>query len=385
MSDADLGKAMEIRSKVQGEADLYQRMLESVRVPGTKEHAYILAIVPLLIISTVVLIAWSEALVLWVIVTFFLYSFNYLVFFLPITRHPGWRRKRERPTWRSVWSLIWYLLRERRGFAIEMGLTMFLVGMVPLARSFFVLFGFGLVFTLYHGMFTGELPMGLTVDLIVQILVIMGYLVMVVTISPQTQGFTQLVRDIKLRVRSARSKGMAAYAWALVLSSVLAVAVSLVAAGAILLPGKTIDTLNDFLQFDINVHILAFVVMLVAEFFVMRALQSRGSRHMALALIERKAEALRVECLVPLDALIAGARACKEVNVDKGRFEKILCDYYQTAIYDVVETNLLGRMPVFLVVPNTDLLLDREALRYVGVPRDLEGRPVSGDCSKAEA
>ena len=102
MSEADLGRAMEIRSKVQGEADLYQRMLETVRAPGTKEHAYVLAIVPLLIISTVVLIAWSEALVLWVIVTFFLYSFNYLVFFLPITRHPGWRRKRGRPTWRSI-------------------------------------------------------------------------------------------------------------------------------------------------------------------------------------------------------------------------------------------------------------------------------------------
>jgi hypothetical protein len=106
---------------------------------------------------------------------------------------------------------------------------------------------------------------------------------------------------------------------------------------------------------------------------------------MALALIEQKAEALRDDCLAPLDALIADAEVDKEAKVDKGRFEKILCDFYQTAIYDVVETNLLGRMPVFLVVPNTDLLLDREALRYVGVPRDLEGRPVSGDRSKAEA
>jgi hypothetical protein len=42
----------------------------------------------------------------------------------------------------------------------------------------------------------------------------------------------------------------------------------------------------------------------------------------------------------------------------------------------VIETNIFGRLPVFLVAPDVDLLFDVEALRYVGVPRDRDGRPM---------
>jgi hypothetical protein len=381
MKGADVREVMGMRSRVKSEVDLYLEMRKAVMAQDGRDGMYVAATLLLLVASAAIMATWYEALILWVIVTFILYSFNYVVFFLPITRHPGERRAKERgdATKFSIKGPLRYLLKKRRKFAIEVGVTMFLAGMVPLARSFFVLFGAGLVFTLYHGIFLEELPVQLTILLIVQILVIMGYFVVVVAVSPQSQGFTRIAESIKQRMISARSRGRTAYTWSIVLSGALAIAVSLMAVGAILLPGRTLDSLIEFLHVDGTVHIVALAAIMVAEFFIMRVLQSRGSRHMALTLIDRKIEALESFCLAPLDALIETAETHGGAMIERGRLDEILYDYYPISIYDVVETNIFGHLPVFLVVPDVHLMLDEDVLRYVGGPRDLGSGPMIED------
>jgi hypothetical protein len=376
MSEIDLRDAIVTRSRVQLEIDHYQRKREKVAAPNGWSKRQFLALVLLLAISAVFMYTWYEALVLWVIITFVLYSFNYIVFFLPITRHPGERRKRKPliPK-RPIKGPLQYLITKKRMFAVEVLVTMFLVGLVPLARSFFVLFGTALVFIVYHGVLLDELPTQLTTGLILQILVIMGYFILVVMISPQSQGFSDIARLIRHRIHSARSRGRSAYIWAVAASGILVIAISLMAVGAILLPGRTLDSLIMFLQGDDVLHILVSIAVLVAEFFVMRVFQSRGSRTMALALIDEKLRSLKADCLEPLDALIADADARGTAKVDGERLEEVLCTFYPIAIYDVVETNLFGHLPVFLVVPDIELILDLEALRHVGGHRHQDGRP----------
>ena len=82
---------------------------------------------------------------------------------------------------------------------------------------------------------------------------------------------------------------------------------------------------------------------------------------------------MRTECLEPLNAMIDAARSKNLSQVDGEAFETVLYSYYPMAIYDVVETNIFGYSPVYLVVPKIDLLLDEEVLRHVGMPRDLDG------------
>lgn len=378
MKDAKLSEAMGTRAMVREELRRYRGMRERVLAPESGRSRNTLIMVLLLAVSTAIVYTWYEALLLWVIVTFLLYSFNYIVFFLPITRHPvELRRGRPRSAGRPIAAPLRYILRERRRFMVEVLATMFLVGLVPLARSFFVLFGVGLVFTVYHGAMLGELPVHLTAGLVVQILVIMGYFVLVVMISPQTQGFTDIARNIRSRIRTARTRSMSAYIRSVSLAGLLAAAVSLMAIGAILLPGRTIDSLIVFLHGGSIAHILVSAAILVAEFFIMRVLQSRGSRTMAVALIDDKLDALRSGCADPLDDLIAEAGGASEVDGD--RYEDVLNTFYPIAIYEVVETNILGRLPVYLVVPDVDLLFDLEALEHIGARRGDRGRPLPGE------
>jgi len=250
---------------------------------------------------------------------------------------------------------------------------MFLVGMVPLALGFFLLFGTGLAFTIYYGVLQDVYPIELTVGLIFQILIIMAYFVLVTIVSPQSQGFTKIARSFKYRILTAHSKGRPAYIWAIAVSGIIIVVISLIGIGAILLPGRTLDSIIEFFRSNGSIPILLFLVILASQFFIMRSFQSRRSRKMALALIEQEVQELRSECLAPLDLLIEDARSKNLDQVDGASYEAVLYSYYPLAIYDVVETNIFGHSPVYLVVPKIDLLLDEEVLRYVGMPRDMDG------------
>ena len=374
--DVDLEEAIALRSKVQGEMDRNLNMQEVLKRPARWDHVSIILSLSLIVLSAGIMLVWSTIPLVWTIVTFVLYSFNYLIFFLPISRHPGEKMKERGPSpKRPIRGPLRYLLKKKRMFALEVGATMFLVGIVPLAASFYLLFGIGLVFTFYYGVFQSVYPMDLTFSLIVQILLIMGYLTLVVLVSPQSQGFTRIARSIKFQILTARSKGKPAYIWALAVSGIIFAILSLIAIGGILLPGRTLNSLMDFFEMNGSINLLWLLFILLTEFFIMRFLQSRGSRRMALALLEQEAQEMRVDCLEPLDAVIDAARSQKR-PIDGKKIDEVLSDFYPLAIYDVVETNIFGRSPVFLVVPKVDLLLDEDVLRYVGLPHDMEGKPI---------
>lgn len=375
MKNVDLKDGIALRSLIQKDVDRNMRLRQVLETPRKWDNGSLFLSVFLLALSIAIMFIWSSIPLLWIIVTFVLYSFNYIIFFLPITRHPGEKRveRNEPPSKRDVGGPLRYLLKKKRKFALEVGATMFLVGMVPLALGFFLLFGTGLTFTIYYGILQNVYPSELTIGLIVQIVVIMAYFTLVTIVSPQSQGFTRIARSFKYRILTAHSKGKPAYIWAIAVSGVIVVVISLIAIGAILLPGRTLDSIIEFFRSNGSIPILLFLVILVSQFFIMRSFQSRGSRKMALALIDQELQELRTDCLAPLDALMEDARSRNIDRLDGSAYEAVLYSYYPLAIYDVVETNIFGHSPVYLVIPKMDLLLDEEVLRYVGLPRDMDG------------
>lgn len=375
MTSVDLNDAMILRSQIQHEIDHGLKLHRVLETPRKWDNISMVVSGLLLVLSIIIMFIWSSIPPLWIIDTFILYSFNFFIFFIPISRHPGEKKveKKSKQSKKDIKGPLRYLLKKKRKFAIEVGATMFLVGMVPLAFSFFLLFGTGMAFTIYYGLLQDVYPMELTIGLIIQILIIMAYFVLVTIVSPQSQGFTKIARSFKYRILTAHSKGKPYYIWALAISSVIVVAISLIGIGAILLPGRTLDSIMAFFRSNGSIPIIVSLVILVSQFFIMRSSQSRRSRKMALALIEQEVKELRSECLAPLDALIEDARTRDLDHIDGAAYEALLYAYYPLAIYDVVETNIFGFSPVYLVVPKIDMLLDEEVLRYVGMPLDMDG------------
>ena len=101
-----------------------------------------------------------------------------------------------------------HLIINRKGLALEMGLTVFLGGMVPLALSFTVIFGVGLAFAMDYGILSNAIDLAVTNAIIIQIVLILLFYVLLMFFAPHTQGMTKIFRHFstssRRRARAAR-------------------------------------------------------------------------------------------------------------------------------------------------------------------------------------
>ena len=160
------------------------------------------------------------------------------------------------------WFAVRLLLKNRK-LAIEIGLTVLLGGIVPLALSFSIIFGVAMFFALYFGFFAHIIADETTIFIVIQIILVILFYIMMLIIEPQAQGFTKIARSFKKKLNAARSKGRGAYLIVvLTMIGVISVVVVLVI-GAMMLPGFLLPALfNDLKLFsiiDIPMIFLVFV------------------------------------------------------------------------------------------------------------------------------
>jgi hypothetical protein len=137
---------------------------------------------------------------------------------------------------------------------------------------------------------------------------------------------------------------------------------ALLVIGAMLLPGFTLGTMWFHLGQLTMIEFLSLILVLVVQIFVMRHFQALSSRSMALRLVNMRIDVIRTKVLAPLDALMLRS----ELNEEQfeAEFFIIRRTFYSIAIYDVFESDLFGRSPVFLVGPRLKFLLDDKVLNH---------------------
>lgn len=370
-SGKDLNTAESFREEVLAEIARLEASLKHI-TKASKGYAigYIIVMV-LLVIAIPLIFLRPNVLLMWLIVAFFLYMFNYLIFFLPTSRHAGQKKAKEDPKApkKSIKGPLRYLFKKKRRFAFEAGTTMFLVGMVPLALSFFIIFGIGLVFTVYYSYFQDIFPQSGALWVIIQILVIMVYFILIILVTPQSQGFSRIARSFKKRIGVARSRSRSAFAVILAITGIIVSVISIIGIGAILVPGTTFGKLVDFFQANGDENLVLLLSTLVLVFIIMRHFQAVGSRRMAANLVRNKIIELKSESLEPLDGIILRAKASPDPVFNVADFEKVKESYYNNAIYQLFESNFFGYSPVYLVVPRMDYVLDEKVMVYVGNPQ----------------
>ncbi|MDD1767527.1 MAG: hypothetical protein LUQ27_03020, partial [Methanomassiliicoccales archaeon] len=280
----EAGKLLPI---VKGELAEAEEFIGRLERP-TPNRALVTGIVICLILASAALMLIFEKWVLiWFIVAFLLYSFNFIVWFLPTTRIGRTWSKRKRLDLKGMdfKGPIRFLLKRRKMLGVEVFLTIFLAGMVPLGASFYVLFGLGLPYIFYYGSTLGHIYPWHVSSLVTQVCVILAFFALLLVIGPETRGFSRLGRFLKRRVGGARLRGTEALIISL---AVVAVAMALLGAlfvGAMLLPGGTLNELVEFLGRDWGTNFILAIFALLVEFVIMRQLQSISSRRMARELL----------------------------------------------------------------------------------------------------
>jgi hypothetical protein len=350
------------KKEVTEEISSEEKMLKRIQEPISSENLFHLISCVLMVLMGVLIFLQNSIFYTWMIVGILLYSYNWLIFFVPTTRESI--RAEDEDISSQVnkersWYVIRLLLKERK-LAIEMGLTVFLGGILPVALSFTLILGMPLFFAVYFGFFTHFLPGGTATFIVIQISLILLFYVMMLILKPQSQGITKIGRYFRDRIKITMNKGLGPL---LVLASIIA-ALSLVASilvfGAILLPGFLLPVLwrdIDLLAIN-NLPIIA--VVSVSQLVVMRHFQGTVSRIMAEKRIKERLLDMN-DVHIKLDRL-----GPMNQNEDK----KVMLDdlkgkYYSIAVYDVFDHDIFGHSRIYLFGVRLRYVLDEDVILYV--------------------
>jgi membrane protein implicated in regulation of membrane protease activity len=347
----------EVRKELRAE----EEFLDQVQRPLPNAWKGHMVAVVLLAVSAVMILLDPHVIYIWALVALLLYSYNFLILLLPTTSN-------KRPSefndfvwmgWREKMDLLVNFARKKL-LAAEVGLTLFLGGMVPLAISFGIIFGLGLFFTLYNMEFTSAIDWNSGILIIVQVALILAFLRLVFVIHPESQGFRRLAASMRDRYGQAREQGgWAKFAtMALIIASIIGCAA--LAFGGILLPGTTLAILWSSAAGAVQADLVALPVVVVIQLYVMRHFQSVVSRDMAIRTLKKRNQSLMENVLRPME------RLAEEAIIGSEHFERefarIRHAYFSQAIYCIVNADLFGRAPVYLVGVRFRYILDRQVL-----------------------
>ncbi|HXZ23426.1 MAG TPA: hypothetical protein VEH08_01690 [Methanomassiliicoccales archaeon] len=340
-------------------AEKLERLPEGFMTANIASFVLLLAMAVLMAVSTSFLLIWTATALL-------LYSYNFILLVIPTTTSERTKMKEYVDLKASAGQfkeLARHLILKRRKLAIEVGLTVFLAGMVPLALSFYLILGPALAVTFYYGVFTTSLDTRIVLTLVVQVSVVLAFLAMMVFLQPQRQGISKAASTMRSRLVRARQQGRRALVLAIMLVVALATLGAIVSVGALLYPGGSAFAALGDLQLPPGITLLEFVALLFIQTFIMRHFQVYSSRRMASQLARIRVGIIRREVIRPIDAWVAQEQSgdhshCLILRNLKGA-------YYSVVIYNIVEQNLWGRSPIYLVAPDIRRIHNEEILDYV--------------------
>lgn len=305
-----------------------------------------------------------SVLILWLIVGILLYSYNFIILVIPTTTVEKTKIKDRidiKMLWIQLKELAVHLILRKKRLALEVGLTIFFGGMIPLALSFSIIFSIGLVFAINFGFLANTMGPKLAGDIATQIILIILFYVLMLVLEPHAQGITRIARTVRTKLKETRSKSKLEFAAFSTVVGGLLIVCAILFFGAILLPGNTLIELisEDDVPFIIDLPDL--FTVLVAQLVIMRHFQGITSRWMASSLLKKRIDEMRSEVLVPLNRCINddGEQQGDEYIVDLGAIKAKYCGL---VIYDIAEQNFFGYGSIFLIAPRLRYALDDTVL-----------------------
>jgi hypothetical protein len=371
---ANLGEDLSsFKREVENEIASEVRMLHKIQKPTPRDKYGHLISTGLIILMAYLIFQQNTIFILWLIIAILLYSYNYIIFFIPTTVESI------RPDDEDVAPVLikerkWFALRlllKKRKLAIEIGLTLLLGGIIPVALSFTIIFGLAMFFAVYFGFFTHIIAPETINFIVIQIMLIILFYVMMLILKPQAQGLTKIGRSFRQKLIVARAKGKGAYLVLLLgIAGMISVA-SVLVFGAMILPGFLLpplyQDLNILPAIDIPTIILVFAIQLV----VMRHFQGIISRRLVLKRLESRISEFNSDVLAGLEMLASEPEGKKK----EALLEDLKSRFYSIAIYDLIEQDIFGYSRIYLFGLRLRYMLDEDVIAHINVAPDDGSAP----------
>ncbi len=269
----------------------------------------------------------SNFIMLWVIGSFFLYCYAFLLLFFPTTLG----RKKGKSDTGSLKADAIKIAKKRR---IITGLSFFrafLYNTAAQAMAFIVIFSISMVVSAFS-LLTHGTDIVSTAGILASSLLIMSFYAWIMRYRPYSPEYSGKLRqeglrlvDISLSADSLRYVPVALGTFA-VLAGGLVI--------ALLIPGLTLSKFVTFWQFSLGANVFTYILTLAIEYLIVRSVQSIESKRMAIAFLGKKTELLQ--------ATLVG-----EFSGEKKRVRLSTLQIFRVSRHD-----FFGHLPVYNVDPN---------------------------------
>jgi uncharacterized membrane protein len=361
-----LQEAEDFRSTVAKEIDRERQILEEVNKP--RKSYKIGWIIALIIVGLYVVLLFLNpvAYLLWLIVAFVLRSFYWISWMVPTTRHKGPKPKRERLKFSVIMrGPLRYLIKKKKRLGLELGTTMLVTGMAPLALSNFILFGIGIGLGIYFGLIRHLYDYNATVNILADMTIILVAFVMMIFIKPQERGFMRMAEKLRGRYTSVKRKGRIAAIVIITLLGFFVAFLGFIFVLSMFAPGGTWQAILSKLEENGLFNLYLLLLILVGEVILLRHFQAVSSRRMIRQYLNARIPMLRDKVLNPLDEVISQARAVNSSTVNKKALEDAKTNYYNTIIFEIFDHNVFGYSQVYVIGPKFRVLLNEDALTHI--------------------
>jgi len=366
----------ELSTLVKGEIEAERKHIIEFNKYARPPSLPLVFILALFLINLPVFLTYDKYIPIWIISSFALIMVVWFLVMLPTsTKEAGGTGKRDKGKKENGKSKNGLSdLKENKKTLFNVLWNIFFTNCQPLAPGIVILQLMNIILVLYGQFCTNIFTHVVAGVIIFQAVMIIAFYGGVVYFKPWTVSFLK-----KMIILSKDSKGRWREGWrgalrVILFFAAIAVGVALVMIVAILFPGLTLSNFIEALGMNWETNFLLFLLTLGTQFAIIRFLQGIASVDMVSRVAEHKIEVLEEQVLPNIKWMMEGADPAKfealgeDATDDEIRLKQ---NYLITKVWEYGKHDFFGIMPVFLIVPNTKLIMDKgfmAAVRGRAVP-----------------
>lgn len=303
----------------------------------------------------------------WITASFLLYAINPFIMLVPSTSESiGARRRKGISEYLATLKQI--ELYKNKWTLGRILWNAFFINSQPLAIGFSLIYCVNITFTLIYGL-------GPIADLVLfQSIAIIIFYLGIWYLKPYSADFLDSLLDIRTGIYQRIHTGMQPL-WKVILSiGTLATMVIVVIIAAMMLPGFTLNAVIDAKEAIRGLGVVPVLIVLVSQILLVRFSQGAHSRRMIVNLKDRKREVLNNFVDIPLHVYRSKLEKGELDAVDSFimEFSNIRDTYISSKVYKTTSQDLFGFFPVYLMVPDPDVVLNPEIIRILYEHVDLK-------------
>ncbi len=238
----------------------------------------------------------------------------------------------------------------------------FFINCQPLAAGFGLIFGINVFFAFFSGYIAGFFEPGTAALITLQSLAIILFYAGILYVKPYTTSFFLSLDGMRMNLQEKARAGWRAATRVILLVAALGAASGALAISAMLLPGITLSTFLASVDLALGWDLLPLAAVFASQVVIVRYLQGAYSRELFLQVGDYKVHVLRDGILRRLDAFpknpeeIPAPGHLADLVTELSQMQS---DYRRMKVYISEYHSLFGFFPVYLVLPEVRLILDR--------------------------